>query len=105
MFTVGDLSFDFINHTIRQGIKITKGEINFLPEDSDAVRLYFAGRTLFIDVGDDLGNKDAFTLCYADEDIGLFSGGRRRLMPIETLRLMEELMSLCNIKHDKKEWL
>lgn len=60
-------------------------------------KVYFTGRTLCMDY-----NGDVLTLCHRDEDIGFFSGGFRRLLPIKEMRLFEALMDLCNIAHDQK---
>jgi len=59
--------------------------------------IYFAGRTLCMDY-----NDDVLTLCHRDEDIGFFSGGFRRLLTIENMRLFEALMNLCEIGHNQK---
>ncbi len=73
-----------------QGLILIKGSFKLV---------YFAGRTLFFDI-----KGDSITLCHSDESFGLFSGGVRRLMDIETVTLMEKLMVLCEINHDKK-WI
>lgn len=59
--------------------------------------IYFAGRTLCMDY-----QGDVLTLCHEDEDLGYFSGGFRRLLPIKEMRLFEALMDLCEIKHNQK---
>lgn len=60
-------------------------------------KIYFAGRTLCMDL-----EGDVLTLCHRDEDIGFFSGGFRRLLSIENMKLFEALMDLCEIGHDQK---
>ena len=62
-------------------------------------KIYFAGRTLCMDY-----EGDVLTLCHRDEDIGFFSGGFRRLLSIENMKLFEDLMDLCEIKK-KKKWV
>jgi len=59
--------------------------------------VYFAGRTLCMDY-----KGDVLTLCHADEDLGYFSGGFRRLLSIENMKLLEALMDLCEIGHNQK---
>lgn len=59
--------------------------------------IYFVGRTLCMDY-----QGDVLTLCHEDEDLGYFSGGFRRLLPIKEMRLFEALMDLCKIKHNQK---
>jgi hypothetical protein len=105
MNKISDLSLDFVDATISAACDLALGLATHLPEDSDATSVYFVGRTLCIDIKDDLGNRDVLTISYQSEDIGFFSGERRRLLPIKTLRLLESLMTLCAIKHDKKEYL
>jgi hypothetical protein len=60
-------------------------------------KVYFVGRTLCMDY-----NDDVLTLCHRDEDIGYFSGGFRRLLSIENMKLFEALMDLCEIGHNQK---
>ena len=60
-------------------------------------RIYFAGRTLCMDY-----KGDVLTLCHKDEDLGYFSGGFRRLLPIKEMRLLEALMDMCEIIHEQK---
>jgi len=60
-------------------------------------RMYFAGATLCLDI-----NNDVLTLVHCEESIGWFSGGLRRLLDIECMRLMEAIMQHCEIKHTKK---
>ncbi len=85
--TLKDVVAQFIANK-GQGVTLKQGSIK---------RIYFVGRTLFLDI-----DNDCITLCHADEDFGLFSGGVRRLMDIETITLMEKLMVLCEVNHDKK---
>lgn len=67
--------------------------------------IYFAGATLCIDVADGSSDKNTMTMCWADETIGYFSGGSRRLVSIKALKLMRELMLLCDIQHEPKPTL
>ena len=60
-------------------------------------QIYFAGRTLCMDI-----NNDVLTLVHAEESIGYFLGGLRRLLPIDCMRLMETLMNICEIHHTQK---
>jgi hypothetical protein len=65
--------------------------------------VYFAGRTLFIDTKN--GKDDPIiTISHEKETIGYFTDCPfRRLLSIKTLKLVEELMHVCNIGH-KQKW-
>ena len=65
--------------------------------------MYFAGRTLCVDMYSQ-GVKDVMTFCHADESVGFFSGGYRRLLSIKSMRIFEQLMVDGGIKHDTK-WI
>ena len=65
--------------------------------------IYFAGRTLFVDMWSN-GIKDSMTFCHADEDVGFFSGGYRRLLSIKSMRIFEQLMFDSDVKHTPK-WI
>lgn len=65
--------------------------------------MYFAGRTLCIDMWTN-GKEDVMTFCHSDESVGFFSGGMRHLLSIPSCRILEELMILSDIKHNKK-WI
>jgi len=62
---------------------------------------YFAGRTLFIDRENDY----PITLCHTDETYGSFEGGIRKLMSLDSLRTLEEIMEGNDIKYKEKEVL
>lgn len=102
MFNVFNISKEFLVASIKATLELHRTGKPFDP-DSDCRQAYFAGRTLFLDIKDKNGEMDAITICHADEDYGYFSGGTRRLLPIEALRDMESLMREMNIQHEPKE--
>ena len=60
-------------------------------------QVYFVGATLCMDV-----NEKVLTLVHKEETIGYLSGGLRRLLPIDVMRLFEALMNICEIVHTQK---
>ena len=65
--------------------------------------MYFTGATLCVDMYSN-NELDVMTFCHSDETVGFFSGGPRKLLSIESCKMLENLMVLSNIKHNKK-WL
>ena len=98
---IHDISHTFIEDSISIAIEVFKERSGILPDGIPIKKVYFVGRTLCLDIkrGDIL---DVITLVHSEETFGFFSGGPRRLMSIKALRLMEELMSNCKIKHEPK---
>lgn len=60
-------------------------------------RIYFIGASLCMDF-----NNDVIVLNHREELVGFFSGGIRRLLPIDCMRLLEGLMDMCEIVHTPK---
>jgi len=60
-------------------------------------KTYFTGRILCMDC-----EGGVLTLSHRNEDVGFFSGGFRRLLSIENMKLFEALMDLCEIGYDQK---
>lgn len=97
MKIVSDIPMEFIEHSLEQGIEFAKKQRTSF--EGDCVRMYFAGRTLFIDTK----QGDSITLSHASESYGWFSDGMfRALMSIKACKLMEELMVMCKIQHEQK---
>jgi hypothetical protein len=102
MLDTMDISHEFLTHSIKVTLECAKtGEFN---AKGDLRKAYFVGATLCLDVEDKINDRDVITICHSSECFGLFSGGIRRLLPIESLKLLEELMKECNINHTPK-WL
>lgn len=98
-----DISQEFINNSLGLSLEaFRKGE--YKRNSSDLKRMYFVGATLCLDVEDEFGFSDVITICHSDETYGLFSGGIRRLLPIESLKTLELLMKEQDVKHNTK-WL
>lgn len=102
MLNTIDISHEFITHSIKVTLDCAKtGKFN---AKGDLRKAYFVGATLCLDIQDKFGDSDVITICHSSECFGLFSGGIRRLLPIEALKQLEELMKECNINHTTK-WL
>ena len=111
---VFDIPQEFIKKSIDIGIKISKARLNgegtkfisdYSPYDNDLINIYFVGQSLFLDTRDKIGDIDSITLSWDNECFGYSSGGIRRLLPISTLRKLQELMDLNNINYEPKEIL
>jgi len=102
MIQTTEISHEFITHSIKVALECTK--TGRFDAEGDLIRAYFVGATLCLDVKDKFGDSDVITICHSSECFGLFSGGIRRLLPIEALKLLEELMKECEIKH-KTKWI
>jgi len=98
---IHEIRHSFIEDVISIAIEAFKDKRGVLPAGIPIKSVYFAGRTLFLDVEFN-GKLDAITLVHSEETFGFFSGGPRRLMSIKALRLMEDLMVDCEIKHGPK---
>ena len=73
-------------------------------EDAPWLRnMYFAGRTLWVDTNLP-DREDSYTFCLTDESVGYASGGLRRLLSIESCKLLKNLLKISEIKHEPK-WL
>ena len=94
-----DYSNEIIDSTLRIVKKVAIGELT-LEKHHSIKRVYFAGRTLFVD----MRHNDSMTFCHADESVGFFSGGMRQLLSIKSCKLMEELMVMSGINHEPKWW-
>jgi hypothetical protein len=103
MFNIFETSNEFITATLKNVLALHRNNTP-LDGNSDCKRAYFAGRTLFLDIKDKNYNTDAITLSHTTECVGFFSGGVRRLLTIEQLRLLETLMKEMNIQHEPK-WI
>ena len=100
MLNTMDISHEFLTHSIKVTLDCAKtGKFN---AQGDLRKAYFVGATLCLDIQDEFGDRDVITICHSSECFGLFSGGRRRLLPIEALKTLEELMKECNINHTTK---
>lgn len=101
MKQVSTINMEFIEHSIQQALEFCYEErVNF---DGDCANVYFAGRTLVIDVREHGQITDCITLCHEDEDYGWFSDGTfRGLLSIKALKLMETLMNEMGVQHNKK---
>lgn len=109
-----DIPLEFIEHSIEIGIKISeardRGEQKNIddfsdPYGNDLTSIYFAGQGLCLDIIDAIGSRDVITLSWDSECFGFFSGGSRRLLPLSTLRKLQELMDLNKINYEPKEIL
>jgi hypothetical protein len=97
-----EISHEFLNHSLKLSLEaFRKGKYD--NKISDLKNMYFAGATLCLDIKDEFGNEDVITVCHSDETFGLFSGGIRRLLPIESLKTLETLMKEQNVNH-KPKW-
>ena len=104
-----DVPIEFVENSIQIGIKIAKKEAKYInqlsPYNNDLRNIYFVGQGLFLDFKDTIGSVDAITVSWDDETFGFFSGGSRRLLSLNALRGLEELMILCGINYDPKPML
>jgi hypothetical protein len=66
--------------------------------------IYFVGATLFID-GYFNNVKDSMTICFNNQTVGFFSGGYRKLLPIDSLRYIGEIMDSNKINKKEISWL
>ena len=98
----------FIQDSIKLGIDIAKSEGKYIEDfrkDSMVKRIYFVGQGLCLDIKDDeSGDPEVITISWESESFGFFSGGMRRLLSINSLRLLSELMNICEINYEPKVW-
>lgn len=100
--TTSDINLEFIENSIQQGLEFALGDRETF--DGDLKNMYFAGATLCLDLKDEFNDVDVITICHSDETFGYFSGNCfRRLLNINSLKKLEKLMCLCEIKH-KSKW-
>ncbi len=72
--------------------------------DTNYTNCYFMGRTLVIDYLID--NKlRCITLSWETETVGLFDGGTRRLLSLQSLRLLRLAMQDTDIRFADKLWI
>lgn len=110
---VTDIPMSFIERSLKIGIEISKARLNSKTEyinaysyyHNDLKNIYFAGRTLCLDVKDAIGTLNVITLSWDSECFGYFSGGSRRLLSLKALRRLQELMDLNKINYEPKEIL
>jgi hypothetical protein len=100
---------DISNETIEnilEDVKISAETNQFYTSMSDKVkRCYFVGATLFIDMIDENIEMDCMTFNYTNETVGWFSGGTRKLLSIESVRLLRLVMKESNINHEEKIYI
>lgn len=98
----------FIQDSIKLGIDIAKSDGKYIEDfkkDSIVKRIYFVGQGLCLDIEDnESGDPEVITLSWGSESFGFFSGGMRRLLSINSLRLLSELMDICQINYEPKIW-
>ena len=104
----------FIKNSIDIGIIMSKHRnmgINTYPQeyylgpDNDLVKLYFAGQTLCLDVDNVVHGRGVILVSYNKESFNYNANGESslsKLMPIATLRSLQELMDLNNINYAPK---
>ena len=112
---ISEVPHPFIENSINIGIKMSKARENGLTtyvdeysqgHDNDLIKLYFAGRTLCLDVENSVGERGMLTANWNTESVN-YTGcdGEKtlsKLLPISTLRKLRELMDLNKIKYEPK---
>ena len=89
---------DSITQSLRIVKEITEGKLD-IKHAPWLKNMYFVGRTLFLDVNTPTG-EDSKTFCLSDESVGFFSGGMRKLISLEAVQIMKDLMDMSGVKRN-----
>ena len=109
MSNITEVPMDFIENSIKIGIKISESSDNCEKKyvnDFDIkglTNIYFVGRGLCLDIKDKSGNPSVITISWDSESVGYFKGGPRKLLSLKSLRNLRKLMDLNGIKYSNKE--
>ena len=76
----------------------------YIPQDSELSNAYFVGSTLCLDVRGENGKVSIIALNQSTQTFNLFTdeSGFKRNLSIKAMKLLENLMTECNINFVKK---
>lgn len=101
---VFDIPIEFIEHSLEQGIKICKGEI--ISYSGDLKSIHFIGASLCLDTENEFGETFAIVLNYDSEMFFNLVGPKvKRILTIKAIKLLDELMNICEVNKEAKFWL